>query len=341
MIELTVDVAGLARTRFAVSPLHEVVATLLPWGLQPAPHADPWVARARRTLRRARLPLLSELALAGQGYVPDFLNPFPTGPSPTIEEELERVRRTPPGRVLDELEALRVGRPLNGLAGSELPEGVRRAMARGGAQVARQAADELRRYWELAFAPHWEAAGAVLDAEVDRCAGVLVRQGAAKLFNSIHEGIRWANGTLHVESRLRIVLPDVPLVVVMPSLVATRPAAHVDPTYDEERPPVLVYPVRDKVVAGVTAPAAPRAEMSQLLGITRASLLSALTRPASTGQLAAQHFLSPATVSYHLGVLHRAGLVTRARSGRLVLYSCSPEGSRLVDGGNKSSHLGR
>ncbi|MFE7753423.1 hypothetical protein [Streptomyces sp. NPDC057428] len=30
MIELTVDAAGLARSRFAVSPLHEVVATLLP-----------------------------------------------------------------------------------------------------------------------------------------------------------------------------------------------------------------------------------------------------------------------------------------------------------------------
>ncbi|MFD9539373.1 hypothetical protein [Streptomyces sp. NPDC060022] len=37
MIELTVDAAGLARSRFAVSPLHKVAATLPPWGLQPAP----------------------------------------------------------------------------------------------------------------------------------------------------------------------------------------------------------------------------------------------------------------------------------------------------------------
>ncbi len=43
-----------AHSRFAISPLHEVVATLLPWGLQPAPDADPWVARARRVLHRAR-----------------------------------------------------------------------------------------------------------------------------------------------------------------------------------------------------------------------------------------------------------------------------------------------
>ncbi|SDD82156.1 ArsR/SmtB family transcription factor [Streptomyces prasinopilosus] len=330
MIELTVDVAGLARSRFAVSPLHEVVTTLLHWGLRPAPDADPWVARARRVLRRARLPLLSELALDGPGYVPDFLSPHPSRPSPTVEEELEQVRSTPPERVLSELEALRDGRPRNGLAGSELPEGVRRAMARGGAHVARQAADELQRYWELAFAPHWEAAKAALDAEVGRCAGVLAGHGAARLFNSLHPEIEWSGGTLRVESRLRIALP-VPLVVVVPSLVAPRPGVGVDPTREEDRPPMLVYPVRDKAVAGAIAPTAPSAEMAQLLGPTRAGLLAALVQPASTAQLAARHFLSPATVSYHLGVLHRAGLVVRARSGRSVLYRRTPKGSRLAE----------
>lgn len=82
MIELTVDAAGLARSRFVVSPLHEVAATLLPWGLRRDPEADPWVTRARRVLRRARLPLLSELALDGGGYLPDFLSPHPSGPRP-------------------------------------------------------------------------------------------------------------------------------------------------------------------------------------------------------------------------------------------------------------------
>ncbi|MFJ9662293.1 ArsR/SmtB family transcription factor [Streptomyces griseoflavus] len=329
MIELTVDAAGLARSRFAVSPLHEVVATLLPCGLQPGPDADPWVARARRVLRRARLPLLSELALNGPGYVPDFLNPYPSGPSPTVEEELERVRCTPPERVMGELEALRVGRPRNGLAPSALPEGVRRAMARGGAHVARQAAEEMRRYWELAFAPHWEAAKAVLDAEIGRCAGVLAGHGAARLFNSLHPDIEWGEGTLRVVSRLRIALP-VPMVVVVPSLVMPGPGVAVDPTREEGRPPMLIYPVRDRAVTGGIAPVVPPAEVAQLLGPTRAGLLAALTQPASTAHLAGRHFLSPATVSYHLGVLHRAGLVTRARAGRSVLYRRTPEGSRLL-----------
>lgn len=319
------DADGLARSRFAVSPLHEVVATLLPFGLRPSPDADPWVARARRVLRRARLPLLSELALDGGGYVPDFLSPHPHGPSPSVEEELERVRSTPPERVLAELAALRDGRPVHGLAGAELPGEVRRAMARGGGAVARQTADELRRYWDLAFAPHWDTARAVLDAEVDRCAGVLARRGASGLFNSLHPDIRWDAGTLRVESRFTICV-TVPLVVVIPSVVALRPTVAVDPVPPWQRPPLLAYPGRERP----TAPAAPSAELSGLLGPTRAGLLAALSRPASTAQLAARHFLSPATVSYHLGVLHRAGLVVRARDGRAVLYRRTPEGSRLT-----------
>ncbi|WP_405594686.1 winged helix-turn-helix domain-containing protein [Streptomyces sp. NBC_01410] len=88
---------------------------------------------------------------------------------------------------------------------------------------------------------------------------------------------------------------------------------------------MVVCPVRDKP----TAPVAPSAELARLLGPTRAGLLAALAQPASTAQLAERHFLSPATVSYHLGVLHQAGLVVRARSGRAVLYRRTPAGSRL------------
>ncbi|WP_431955114.1 ArsR/SmtB family transcription factor [Actinacidiphila sp. bgisy167] len=326
MIELIVDAAGLAESRFAVSPLNEVAATLLPWGLHPDPSAAAWVARARRVLRRAQLPLLSELALDGGGYLPDFLSPHPNGPSPTVEEELERVRATPPDRVLGELAALRDGRPRAGLEGVELPPGVRRAMARGGGHVARQVAEELRRYWELAFAPHWPEAKAALDAEVDRCAGVLARQGAAEMFNSLHPGIRWADSTLRVDSRFTVRL-GVPLVIVVPSLVAVGPGVAVDPVRGGRlRPPMLAYPVRDRP----SAPTPPSAELARLLGPTRAGLLGAVARPASTTQLAARHFLSAATVSYHLGVLLRAGLVTRSRSGRTVLYRRTPAGSRLA-----------
>ncbi|MDX2935205.1 ArsR/SmtB family transcription factor [Streptomyces ipomoeae] len=138
-----------------------------------------------------------------------------------------------------------------------------------------------------------------------------------------------------VDNRFTVALP-VPLVVVVPSLVAAGPGVAVDPTRGGRRPPMPAYPVRDTAIAKSIAPAAPSAEMARLLGPTRAGLLAALARPASTAQLAARHFLSPATVSYHLGVLHRAGLVARARSGRSVLYRRTAEGSRPA--GNRSAH---
>ncbi|MFE9097968.1 ArsR/SmtB family transcription factor [Streptomyces sp. NPDC007264] len=100
---------------------------------------------------------------------------------------------------------------------------------------------------------------------------------------------------------------------------------------------MVAFPVRGRTTA---APATPSAELARLLGPTRAGLLAALARPASTGELAARHFLSPATVSYHLGVLYRSGLVSRARSGRSVLYHRTPAGSRLSNGGEGTRREG-
>ncbi|MFD1658073.1 hypothetical protein ACFSL4_07545, partial [Streptomyces caeni] len=162
----------------------------------------------------------------------------------------------------------------NGLAGAELPPEVRRAMARGGGHVARQTAEELRRYWDLAFAPHWAAAKATLGSEVDRCAGVLARHGAAELFNSLHPGIRWADGTLRVDSRFTVELA-VPLVVVVPSLVAAGPGMAVDPVRGGRQPPMVAFPVR----GAATAPATPSTERARLLGPTRAGLLAGPASP--------------------------------------------------------------
>ncbi|MFE0380525.1 ArsR/SmtB family transcription factor [Streptomyces inhibens] len=59
-------------------------------------------------------------------------------------------------------------------------------------------------------------------------------------------------------------------------------------------------------------------------------MLLHLTEPRSTTDLARHLALSPGTVSQHLGVLNRAGLVTRARYGHTVLYLRSQLGDQLV-----------
>ncbi|MDJ0383488.1 helix-turn-helix domain-containing protein [Streptomyces sp. G-G2] len=67
-----------------------------------------------------------------------------------------------------------------------------------------------------------------------------------------------------------------------------------------------------------------------MLGRTRARVIGLLAQPASTTELAQRLGAGPGTVSQHLGVLHRAGLVTRARHGHLVLYLRSPLGDQLL-----------
>ncbi len=330
MIQLTMDAEAVARSRFVISPLHELCATLLAWGHAPHPDAEPWLARARRVLRAERLPLLNALAIeSATGYVPDFLCPHPAGPVPTIEEQLAQVAATPAERVVAELEAVRLGRPASGLPARDLPAPVLDALARGGRPLAQQAADELGQYWRRAFAPHWGAARAAMEGEIARRAAALAAHGSAALFASLHPAISWEDGVLRIESRYAVTRPA-PMVLLTPSLIAKGVGVAIDPVYDTAlRPPVISYPMPRLAPPGI--PAAPE-QLGHLLGPTRADLLASLRTPATTQSLAARHFLSPATVSYHLGILRRSGLVTSERSGRAVLYRRTPQGSRLTTG---------
>jgi predicted ArsR family transcriptional regulator len=70
--------------------------------------------------------------------------------------------------------------------------------------------------------------------------------------------------------------------------------------------------------------AAPPTALANLLGRTRACTLGHLTQPTSTTELAQRLEVPPGTASQHLGVLHRAGLVTSARHGHLVPTCAAP-----------------
>ncbi|MEY9877981.1 DNA-binding transcriptional ArsR family regulator [Streptacidiphilus sp. MAP12-33] len=326
MIQVILDAEALAKTRFVVSPLNEVGATLLAWKHQPRPQARPLLTRARAALRGPEVPLLSALAGAGSGYVPDFLFPHPEGPAPSVAEQLEQVAGTPGERVEAELEALTRGRPLAGLAPSDSPDVVAALLAAGGRQLAEQAAVELRHFWRLVVAPEWDAARAVLEADVAHRARTLALHGAGELIPSLHPDLGWDGRALRIESRYYVTLPA-PLVVFVPSLVATGVGTAIDPVYRlEPRPPVITYPAVPS--APTAAPAS--ADLRRLLGVTRADLLATLTAPATTGTLAQRHYLTPPTVSYHLGILLRAGLVTRERAGREVRYARTERGTRLA-----------
>ncbi|WP_368666334.1 ArsR/SmtB family transcription factor [Micromonospora sp. BL4] len=114
-------------------------------------------------------------------------------------------------------------------------------------------------------------------------------------------------------------------VTFTPSLFCDHAVTVVDPRL----PPRIWYPARGLATVWHTDAAVAPQALADLLGRTRARILTALAQPAGTTDLAHQLGLSPSTVSQHLGVLHRAGLVTRARHRHVVLYLRSPLGHRL------------
>jgi DNA-binding transcriptional ArsR family regulator len=71
--------------------------------------------------------------------------------------------------------------------------------------------------------------------------------------------------------------------------------------------------------------------LEALLGASRAALLRDLARPRTTSDLADRHGLALGTVSGHLSIMARAGLVSAQRRGRRVFYVRTPLGQLLVD----------
>lgn len=72
--------------------------------------------------------------------------------------------------------------------------------------------------------------------------------------------------------------------------------------------------------------------LDALLSGSRARLLTALDDPARTTQLARVLPLAVGAVGDHLAVLHHAGLLSRSRAGRSVLYRRTPLGDALAGG---------
>src|SRR4051812_4570834 len=98
----------LARTRFAISPMWEVVASLrrLRDPSQAGIHL-PWINELRDG-RLKEVDLSAALRLTPpRGYVPDFLSPPPSTPLARFEDEIELVRKTPAKQVRHDMRLVR------------------------------------------------------------------------------------------------------------------------------------------------------------------------------------------------------------------------------------------
>jgi hypothetical protein len=104
MIEMAFTAEDLVHTRFAISPLWEAVASVRALR-DPGAHALhlPWVETARPRLAGIDLGPIEVLLYGRGGYTPDFLTPPPSTPLPDLDDELARLRATPPREVRREL----------------------------------------------------------------------------------------------------------------------------------------------------------------------------------------------------------------------------------------------
>ena len=318
MIVVDIDSASLARLRFVPSPAQELVSwlRLTVQGRRHPVYGDPGAA-ARSALFDRDVALTAHL-LTSDGYVPDLLTPKPpAGGAVTLERQLEVVAETPVEEVVSQCHAHRDPT-------EQLPPKVLAAAEKG--VLARRAARALRIFWRAAVDDSWTTLRSMMEADIDRRARTLARKGAGNLLNSLHPSLRWRDGHLEIlkpyDVRTQLTNTDV---VLAPSALGWPNLAVqlIDPADS-----VICYPateigsqpVRDAAGDGVGA----------LVGSSRARLLSHLRDPCSTTELSARTGLSPATVSHHLSVLLRSGLLVRQRHGRKVLYRRTERGDSLV-----------
>ncbi|MBP0455204.1 MULTISPECIES: DUF5937 family protein [unclassified Kitasatospora] len=312
---LSFSAADLAQTRFAVSPMWEVVTSfrLLRNEADPPLHRR-WAEQVRPRLARAGLDRgwLADL-IPGRGYLADFLNPTPATPFPALGTELDTIRRTGPGQVRTDLGKLAAERDTG-------PSARLRTLHEAPAEGLEKVVAEIEVYWELALAPYWARIRRLLEADVFHRARQVAEHGSAHVLNELHDSVRWDDGTLRLVRRHCALTRDqtgsglllVPSAFAWPC-VLTRSVA--------PEPPQLAYPAR-----GIGNLWEPRATASTdavaaVLGRSRALLLTELDTPSSTIRLAEHSGLSAAGVSQHLTALRNAGLVTAHRTGRFVLYA--------------------
>lgn len=318
-ITLRVDAADVLRCRFAISPVWETLAAVRTL-LDPGRHAVnlPWLRASTGHQADARASELA-LLLPRHGYSPDFLTPAPLTPLTSIEEELARVRETPPERAAAELARL---------ADSSQPR-VRRLLD-DPARAIDTLATMVEQWWHRLLAPDWNRIRATLDGDIAYRANRVAQGGMELVVTDLHVDVRWSAGTIVVagDDRRRD-LAGLGLVFV-PSVFAWPAVAVItDPPWQ----PTLIYPARGVGALWTRATATAPDHLAALLGRTRAAILCALTEPISTTHLASRLGLSPATVSGHLGVLRRAGLATAHRAGHQMRYARSTLGHQLVPAG--------
>ncbi|GAA2263741.1 DUF5937 family protein [Glycomyces scopariae] len=318
MIELHLSVADLASTRFALSPLWEVTASVRVLRA-PDEHAlhRRWVGAVRDRLRRIDLRLLRDLVPASGG-LPAFLAPPPSTSTPDIATELAAMRSLGHERIRSGLDMLAT------------TPAIERFREDPDAGLARLAA-VVEAYWEAALAPWWPRIRTLCEHDLRYRAALLAEGGARRLFADLSPHLAWDGaGTLRIDTpgwTIDQALGGRGLLLVPTVFGGDR----VHSVVAEPWQPTIRYRPRGLGMLWRAETPQATAGLAGVLGATRASLLAALGEPADTGDLADRCGISPGGASQQLQLLLKAGLVTRHRAGRRVLYARTVTAEALLE----------
>jgi DNA-binding transcriptional ArsR family regulator len=320
MVKFVFTLEDLALTRFAISPMWELMHSLL--ALRDPSHAAlhvPWLRSLSGRLQG--LALEDAVALTPpRGYTPDFLLPLPSGPLGDIADDLEALRGTPAARIRAEMRLFATQHRSGPRIAEPWLADPRRRL--------RSLADLLETYWQRAIEPVWPRIRAFLDADIAYRARRLAAGGPQALFADLSTNVVWRRPHLDVHvpaHEATIDLAGRGFLLVPSAFSSSRPFVIDQAPWQ----PTLGYPARG--IATLWERAAPASDgLVRLLGSSRAAMLADLGAPRSTTDLARRLSLSPATTSHHLMALRDAGLVTGRREGRSVLYARTALGDALT-----------
>jgi DNA-binding transcriptional ArsR family regulator len=303
-LELTPD--DLLRLRFAHSPMAEVVTSAI------AVRDGSWqYTRWRSRLGRKAddLDVFWRVIDTAGGGIPDFLTPLPRTARPTLESELATIAATPPERIADEL----------GRSGVSVDDPV---------TLLPPLLSQIRRYFRIALADLWPRLRAAADSEIGHRTNTAAFPGPERLLAGLHPRIRWNPEALQLDYLKDAEYPPWSLdghpLFLLPTAFTGAKAWIMDSGADR----ALWYPPRALGALFAAAPPPPE-PLAALLGTTRAAVLTLLTTPSSTGDVAERLGLAPATASHHLTALRDAGLIVAARAGRRLNYRHTDLGERL------------
>jgi DNA-binding transcriptional ArsR family regulator len=323
MVRYEFTVEDLAKTRFAISPMWETTAAIQALRVPGvfALHL-PWMKQVRGEIGELDLSLvLALLPSQEEGYAADFLTPPPSTPLADFETELELVRLTPPDQIRNDVEIL---------IASGNPREALRPYLDDPARAVGKLAEVLQEFWGRAIEPHWARIKALLETDLLYRSRRLTEGGVSLLFADLHPLVAWSDDGVEVtmEYAERVELGGRGLVLVPSAFSCDKPSTMTQPPWQ----PTVVYAARGVGLLWDSA-SAPREALANVLGRSRATLLSDLDAPRTTTELAERLEMTPGGVSQHLTALRDSGLVSARRNGRQVLYCRSALADELVGEG--------